>query len=219
MLPHEWVLSLTLSILPPLVVIASLLTIKMFVFRYVEWAAIGLAIVAAAGLFHITKGNPAASGCVLLLLIAVLGAEIAIPLVRARKLIEGEAINHELADVPAEPVPILIANTHVYMELAYYADPKVRGRLAYALSLELERRYTRSDTAPLILPALRERVPLQIPDYKDFMASHRRFLLAANDNDWLVWHLIASGYRVVPPHERQWSPGVFMVQAPDAAGR
>jgi hypothetical protein len=127
-------------------------------------------------------------------------------------------MSRELANVPADPAPILVADSHIFMELAYYEDPKVRGRLVYALSPELERRYTNTDTTALIFSALRHRAPLPMPDYKAFLALNKRFLLAANGNDWIVWNLIASGYRVIPLQGR-WSPGVFLVQAPDAIVR
>src|SRR6185312_13025627 len=97
--------------------------------------------------------------------------------------------------------------------LSYYGDAKLRSRLVYVASPDLERYYTGIDTGDLLLSALARRTPLHVVKYQDFIKRHRRFLLAANAQDWLVWQFSRSGFHVTI-EDSHWEPGLFKVEIP-----
>jgi hypothetical protein len=209
---HEWALLIVMAVLPVIVVLASLVTIKTFVDRYMVWTVVGFAALGAAILYRITRGNVlSAAGVVALLLVGFAGAS-AVGIIRAPRLRESTLVKDELATAPSDPAPIVIANHHVFMELSYYGDPKLRSRLVYVVSPSLERSYTGIDTGDLLLSALARHTSLTIVNYDDFVKRNRRFLLAANAEDWLVWQFSRSGFDVnlMEPH---WEPGLFKVEA------
>ena len=61
MMTEEWVAALVLVVLPALVILASLLTVKMFVDRYVLWSAIGMGICLAVLLHKVLRGSQVAA--------------------------------------------------------------------------------------------------------------------------------------------------------------
>src|SRR5579862_223961 len=63
---HEWVAGLVLILLPELIILGSLLTVKVFVARYVLWSMIGASLFATSALFRMVAGNRTAAVIVLL---------------------------------------------------------------------------------------------------------------------------------------------------------
>jgi hypothetical protein len=53
--------------------------------------------------------------------------------------------------------------------------------------------------------------PIPLP-YQGFVKNHRHFLLAANAQDWLVWHFNRSGFRVTVKGTH-WEPGLLEVKS------
>ena len=61
--------------------------------------------------------------------------------------------------------------------------------------------------------ALSHRTKLHIIDYNAVLAAHSRFVLAAEPGDYLPWHLVNAGYRVVPIGSSR-VPVLYEVEAP-----
>ncbi len=99
------------------------------------------------------------------------------------------------------------------MELSYYAESRIRERLIYPVSRDLELRYFGYDTASLLLTALSHRTKLHILGYDAVVAAQPRFVLAALPNNYLPWDLIKAGYRVVPIGS-SIAPVLYEVEAP-----
>lgn len=210
---HEWALLIAMTVLPVIVVLGSLITIKTFVDRYLVWTAIGFAIMGAALLYRITRGSALAAASVIVLLLVGFAAAEVVAISRASRLRESQPVLDALADAPADVVPIVIADHHAFMELSYYADPKLRSRLVYVASPHLERSYTGIDTGSLLLSALARHTSLHIVTYDNFVKHNSRFLLAANAQDWLLWQFNRSGCEV-KLLEPRWEPGLFEVEIP-----
>ena len=118
-----------------------------------------------------------------------------------------------LTSLPDGTEPIVVADSHVFMELSYYAEGRIRERLIYPVSRDLELRYLGRDTASLLLTALSHRTKLHIIEYDAAVAAQPRFFLAALPDNYLPQELIKAGYRVLPigPPMR---PVLYEVEAP-----
>lgn len=198
LIPLEWVAAAALSLMPLCVVVLSKYTTHAFVARYALWAVPGLAVLVAALLCRAARGQTVV-GVSLLCLLVALAALGELRDLRATPLLRfGEGARMALASLPDGAEPIVVANVHVFMELSYYSDRRIRERLIYAVSPDLELHYTGSDTGSLVLSALSQRTTLHIVRYDAVLAAYPRFVLAAPPRHYLPLHLMKTGYRVVP---------------------
>jgi hypothetical protein len=195
---HEWVVLGTLALMPPLVVAVSTYTTHIFGDRYILWTVIGFALLTCVMLCMAAQGQAAVGVTVLAVLLALLAKQELEPWRRTPVLREGQAVLRELEALPAGNELIVVANTHIFMELSYYAEDPIRQRLVYPLSRDLDIRYENSDTSALIFQALRRRTNLPIKDLDTILSANPRFLLAATRWEYLPWHLVSVGYHVVP---------------------
>jgi hypothetical protein len=212
----EWVVAGAFSLMPLCVVVLSKYTTHVFVSRYVLWAVPGFAVLVAALLCRVARGRAAVGVSLLGLLVALaaLGEVSYLRHVRERPALRfGEVVRQALASLPNGTEPIVVADVHVFMDLSYYAESRIRERLIYPVSSELELRYFGYDTASLILTALSHRTKLHIIGYGAVIASQKRFVLAALPSNPLPWDLIKAGYRVVPI-DSSIAPVLFDVEAP-----
>jgi hypothetical protein len=184
--------------MPPLVVAVSTYTTHIFGDRYILWTVIGFALLTCVMLCMAAQGQAAVGVTVLAVLLALLAKQELEPWRRTPVLREGQAVLRELEALPAGNELIVVANTHIFMELSYYAEDPIRQRLVYPLSRDLDIRYENSDTSALIFQALRRRTNLPIKDLDTILSANPRFLLAATRWEYLPWHLVSVGYHVVP---------------------
>ena len=119
-------------------------------------------------------------------------------LYKAPVLSASDGVLTELKSLPNDSEPIVVADHHVFMELAYYAPPRIRERLIYPVSRDLDLRYFNVDTGAMIMAALSHWSKLRIADYDTVLANYPRFVLAAVAHDYLPWHAVREGYHVVP---------------------
>ncbi|MGO9303380.1 MAG: hypothetical protein ACLP3R_06705 [Candidatus Korobacteraceae bacterium] len=216
LVPPEWVVTGAFSLMPLCVVVLSKYTTHVFASRYVLWAVPGFAVLVAALLCRAARGRAAVGVSLLGLLVALaaLGDVRYLRHLRERPALrEGEVVRQALASLPDGTEPIVVADSHVFMELSYYAESRIRERLIYPVSRDLELRYFGYDTASLLLTALSHRTKLHILGYDAVVAAQPRFVLAALPNNYLPWDLIKAGYRVVPIGS-SIAPVLYEVEAP-----
>jgi hypothetical protein len=103
------------------------------------------------------------------------------------------------------------------MELSYYSAPRLRERLIYPLSRDLDLRYFGYDTGFLLMSALSHRTKLPVFAYDAVLAAHPRFVLAATSKNYLLWHLVRAGYSVIPIGSSK-APVLWKVEAPGGKG-
>jgi hypothetical protein len=212
----EWVVTGALSLMPLCVVVLSKYTTHVFVSRYLLWAVPGFAVLAVALLCQAARGRTAVGVSLLGLMVALAALGNVRYLRHVREspaLRSGEVVRKALASLPDDTEPIVVADGHVFMDLSYYAESRIRERLIYPVSRDLELRYLGYDTWSLLLPALSHRTKLHIIGYDAAIASQRRFVLAALPNNPLPWDLIKIGYRVVPIGS-SIAPVLYEVEAP-----
>ena len=213
----EWVAMGAISTMPFCAVAFSMFATHVFVERYVLWAGTGIAVLVVAALGAVTVGRSAVGVSLLVFLAAQIAITEAHALRDRPALREAEGVQQELATLPDGPQPIVIADHHVFIELSYYAAPRLRERLIYPLSRDLDLRYFGTDTGQLVFAALSHRTNLHIIAYDAVLAAHPRFVLAAGTGDYLPWHLVMAGYRVVPIGSSV-PPVLFEVEAPGLQG-
>jgi hypothetical protein len=209
----EWVAVGAISLMPPFVVVVSRYTTHMFIPHYALWAVTGIVVVVTGLLCAAARGKTAVGVGVLGLLVAMIAWRDLNVLRKGPVLIEGEAVRRELASLSGRAEAIVVPNSHVFMELSHYAEPRLRERLIYPLSRELNLLYFHVDTSSLIMSALSHRTKLRIIPYDAVLAAHPRFVLAAAPNDYMPWHLVRAGYRVVPIGSSR-APVLYDVEAP-----
>ena len=194
----DYVPVLVLALLPLLMIMISLLTVKIFLDRYVMWSIIGICILATLAISKITRNNQVVALAIVLLALYDSISYAAYHLKDNPHLPESENIRIALQQIPYSPKYIVIADHHAYMENWFYSSPQLRERLVYPLSIEFELHYTKTDTGPRILKALRNRTTINAPDYSEFMQRNQEFFLVTNKYEWLVPHLARTGYILRP---------------------
>ena len=194
----EWVAAGGFSLMPLCVVVLSKYTTHMFVDRYTIWTAPGIAVLVTALMYPAARDKAALGVSMLGLLVAVIALRELDGLHKKPVLRQAEAVRQELASLPDGSEPVVVANAHVFLELAYYSQPPLQERLVYPLSRDLDLHYLGFDTDALNLSALSQRTKLHIIDYGVVIAAYPRFVLAARPGDYLLPHLVNAGYRVAP---------------------
>jgi hypothetical protein len=210
---HEWTAVAALVLMPPVVIIVSMYTTHVFIERYILWAAIGFALLGAAGLSAAVRGRAAVGVALIVITIASIARLEIGPLIETPVLRTAEGMRQELDKAARDrSEPIVVANAHAFMELSYYLDLPLRDRLLFALSRDLDLQYRGFDTDALTLASLARRAPIRVKAYEEILAQNKRFLLAATEHDYLPRHLTAQGYRVTAIPE---STMLYDVQAPN----
>jgi mannosyltransferase len=206
----EKILLPALCITPVIAVAVSKYTTHAFVDRYLIWAVIGFAVTAVFTLSIVLNGNRTAPLLLLCLLLAVLclrevGALRAAPLLR-----EGEAALGRLKGTRYGDGLILVPDSHVFIELSYYAPAEIRNRLVYPVRRKLELQYLHSDTSALEFAALGRRTKLHVEEYRYFLEQHASFIMVCVTGDYLLGELTRCG-RKVTPIESRIEPAVWQV--------
>lgn len=214
----EWAVALALSMMPIVVAVLSKYMTHAFVARYVLWAVPGLAILLAACLYRLAHGSVVVgvSLLVTMLMLAIAQESVTLSHLRRRpQLIDGEMVRRSLDSLPDSTEPIIVADSHVFVELSYYEENRIKRRLVYPLSSDQEMRYFGYDTDSIILNALSHRTDLHIISYDSAIASHSHLVLAARPDNPMPWDLVKAGYKVIPIGSSV-TPVLFEVAAPDA---
>jgi hypothetical protein len=208
---QEWVAVVVLAFMPILVVAIAQYTTHVFLARYVVWAAIGLAILSASVLYRSTAKQPLLGVAVFAVLLAMFAVGQWRALCEQPTLRQGEAIRRELQFVPKGPQPIVIGYNHAFVELSYYAEPRLRQRLEYPLSRSLELRYRGTDLDYFLLSGLGARTNLHIVNLDSFLQTNPRFMLATTTKDYLPQYLASAGYKLMPIDAKN-APGLYEVE-------
>jgi hypothetical protein len=183
----------------PLIVVAfSMYTTHVFVPRYALWTVPGFAILVTGSLCWGTSRQPTVGISLLLLLVTVAGLRQVWQLQEPATLRSGATLARELAALADGDEPIVVADAQAFLDLSYYAQTRVRNRLIYPLSRQLDLDYLGFDTNALIMSALAHRSTLHIIPFEAVLAAHPRFVLASLSRDYMPRHLSGAGYRVEP---------------------
>jgi hypothetical protein len=211
---YEWVAISALALMPPIVCAVSKYTTHVFVDRYVMWSEIGFACVAAALLCRAVRGHAVVGLALLGYLVGLVGLHEMGSLRSMRPLREGDTVRAVLNTIPDGNEPIVIPDSHVFLELSFYAEPRISRRLVYPISSELDLRYLGYDTDNRNISALGRRANIHARELDSILADSPRFLLVATPRYYLPWHYVEIGFRVLPVPSLATRPVLFEVAAP-----
>ena len=155
MMTEEWVAALVFVVLPALVILASLLTVKIFVDRYVLWSAIGMGIWLAVLLHEALRGSQVAAMVLLapLLLWSVRTIRTEAP----STLRYSGSLQQQIQTLPTERTPILIPHVHDFMEIWFYSSEELRSKVGLlrqsGIGVPLQKRgFSLADTGGVASP-------------------------------------------------------------------
>lgn len=213
---HEWIALGAIALMPIVVVAVSTYTTHVFVDRYVLWAVVGFALLAAALVCRASNGRAAVGLTIIALMLVFIVRQERLALKRAGTLRDSPELTAALDRLPDGPEPIVVAGDHEFLELDHYAIPRIRQRLMYVANPEADLRYLRTDTSTLLLMALSHRIPIHVEPYQAILAKYHRFLVAATSENYLPLYMAAvAGCRVSAVDTVSLEPLVYEVDAPD----
>ena len=198
----ELLLMVLLAVMPVIVIVLAMFTTHAYIDRYTLWCVIGTSILPLMLLSAATR-QPRAVGTLALLIAGSLFTFHTVrPLRGLRQLRMGQDEFQAIQTLPDTSEPIVVTNTPVFVELAYYLPERYRRRLLHPISRKFELADFGHDTIALMMQAVSHRTQLPIRPYEAVVAQYPRFLLVVSGGDRLPEHFPASGYRLmaVAPH-------------------
>lgn len=201
---HEAVAMAGLVLLPFEGIVLAKTVTGAFTPRYVLAAVLGIAVLVAWALDWAVGDRPGVSTTTTVLM----GACFLVTFVHDQRGVQAEADNVRdvcrfLADTDPD-LPLAIANPHLFFQLSHYAPRQVATRLAYLADAKIALDRTQTDTVERGLINLRQIAPLNVIDYRRFLASRPVFLLYSSPGafSWLVSQLADDGLKIQVAHAR-----------------
>jgi hypothetical protein len=216
---HERVLVFALLATPVIVFGATKLLHGGYTERYALYSVLGIAL--AVGLVLPRLGYRTRILAPGFLLLALIVNEASFWLSRANPpghLESPAAAAEQMVDGTIyDNLPVVVTNTHEYLQIAYYAPPDLAGRLVSVVDPGAAKRYSASDGDDKALELLADYSPLRIYDFQSFHGYYSSFLLYADSSEPLGWwpqRLVDDGYvlRVVASAGEDL---VFLVTPPE----
>ncbi len=191
---HELVAWTALLLAPAEAVVVGKLVSGVLVARYFIVFVIGFSILLAVWLYRTFCGSASAGLAILCLCLFWFAVRTAVGSRRENS--AGQLSRLVQENNPAH-LPVAVADGVQFFELAYYAPEDVRSNLVYLTDPPAALRYTRSSMVDTNLKGFRAFAPINVPDYSEFVHSHKSFLLLWSENAWLPLKLNADGARIV----------------------
>jgi hypothetical protein len=88
-------------------------------------------------------------------------------------------------------LPIVVADLHTFMTLAYYAPPGISSRVVYLADPQASLRYLGHDTVDRGILDLKPWFQVAVEEYEPYIASHDRFLVyleVQGERNWLGYY-------------------------------
>jgi 4-amino-4-deoxy-L-arabinose transferase-like glycosyltransferase len=210
---HELAAALVLALLPVLAMVLGKVVTGVFVDRYTVATVAGVSLLLAFGAQRWAGASAVTGTAVVAVFLAwflVIGAAT------YRHLAPQAAIPAQvsafLAEHCREPLPIAVARSHRFLQLAHYAEPALAQRLVYLSDREASLRFLRHETDELALRGLSSVIALRVVDFGDFTRTHERFYVYGNYG-WLVPTLEERGAELEEIATEGDQP-LFLVQMP-----
>jgi Dolichyl-phosphate-mannose-protein mannosyltransferase len=220
---HERVLVFALLAMPVVVFLATKILHGGYTERYALYSVLGISL--ATGLILPRMGYRTRLLVPAVLLLALAVNEASFWLSRANP--PGQlgspatAAEQMVNSTTYDDLPVVVTNTHEYLQLAYYAPPDLAGRLVSVVDPGAARRYDASDGDDKALALLAGYSRFRVYDFHDFHSAYSSFLLYQDSSEPLGWwpqRLVDDGYvlRVVASAGEDL---VYLVTAPEVSGR
>ncbi len=217
---HERVLVFALLAMPLIVFAATKLLHGGYTERYALYSVLGISL--ATGLVLPRMGDRTRLLVPSFLLLALVVNESSFWLSRANppgRLGSPATVAEQMVGgTTYDDLPVVVTNTHEYLQLAYYAPPGLSSRLVSIVDPGAARRYANNDSDDKALTLLADFSPLRVYDFQSFHNYYSSFLLYEDSREPLGWwpqRLVDDGYilRVVASAGEEL---VFLVTPPEA---
>jgi hypothetical protein len=95
-------------------------------------------------------------------------------------------------------LPVVLSPAVFYLSTQYYSVPALRDRSYYLTSVAAALKYDGTDTGDRSLQFFRQRFPVQVPAYDEFVSTHREFLVCAETTNptWVLEKLLDDGVKL-----------------------
>jgi hypothetical protein len=217
---REAAMLIALCATPALTVVVSMFTTEVFVDRYALWATTGFAITTAVVLERWLAGNEWIPKIIAVFVLVVLCAQQATGIRKRIELIDGAAALNALNAMGHIQGPIVIPESHTFIELAYYAPDSIRNQIVYPASRALDIRYLGSDSSVLQYVALGKYGEIAVQKLNDLLSRYSAFTMVAYPGEYLPEHLRRNGWRVKSMQRDTDRPIIWSVSRPrDGSGR
>ena len=202
---HEWAAIGICLLLPVLEITGAVTTSGVFVPRYALPLVIGAALAIPLGISQLVGGTRAAPIVFALVLTTGFGTDVYASLTRSSMAFVSPLDQRPvLISALHEPTPVVVTGGLMFLQLWYYTEPAVRGRLWYLADPREASKYTGADTIDRGLIALGRWAPINVAEYDRFTAGHPEFHVYAGGAGWLLGRLANDS---VPVEEVAGEPG------------
>lgn len=196
---HERVLVFALLAMPLIVFAATKLLHGGYTERYALYSVLGISL--ATGLVLPRMGDRTRLLVPSFLLLALVVNESSFWLSRANppgRLGSPATVAEQMVGgTTYDDLPVVVTNTHEYLQLAYYAPPGLSSRLVSIVDPGAARRYANNDSDDKALTLLADFSPLRVYDFQSFHNYYSSFLLYEDSREPLGWwpqRLVDDGY-------------------------
>ena len=189
---HEIAVAIGFIAIPVVAVILGKLIIGAFTYRYALSAVIGFSILIAHGVRRLDGGRAVLGTCFAVFLCGWFIIAAFIQYKHQGVTITSWSNNYTFlqSDVDST-LPIVAADLHTFMTLAYYAPPAVSSRVVYLADPEASFRHLGHDTVDRGILDLRPWFPVAVEEFHDYVASHDRFLAylqVQGERSWMGYY-------------------------------
>lgn len=198
---HEIAAAIGFVAIPIVAVVMGKLVIGAFTYRYALSAVIGFSILLAIAVRRIDGERAIMGTCFTLFFCGWFVMAAVIQFKHQTVTATSWSNNYEFLQSGVDPIlPIVAADLHTFMTLAYYAPPAVSSRVVYLADPQASLRYLGHDTVDRGILGLKPWFPVVVEEYGSYVASHDRFLVylqVQGERSWL-------GYYWGRPWEWSW---------------
>lgn len=198
---HEIAAAIGFVAIPVVALVLGKLVIGAFTYRYALPAVIGLSILWTIAVHRIDGGRASMGTCFTVFACGWFMLAAVIQLKHQAVITTNWSNNFQFLQSGVDPtLPIVAADLHTYMKLAYYAPPAVSSRVVYLADPQASLRYLGHDTIDRGILDLKSWFHVAVERYDAYVATHDRFLIylqVQGERSWL-------GYYWGRPWEWSW---------------
>lgn len=188
---HEVGAGIALCMLPFITYAAALIVTHAFTFKYVLNTVVGAALLSAYAVHHVSSRW---RGCALLITLPF-GIWAALSLAYSARHIEtriADSAKHDAKVLEGTALPAIVS-AHRFLEDYFYLPAGLRNRIFFIDDSEIAIEYWGHDTDERALRNLKPFVPINVMNLCTFTAQHSKFLVFADENEWLSTKFLADG--------------------------
>lgn len=189
---HEIAAACGFVAIPSIAVIVAKFVTGAFIPRYGLAAVIGFSILGAIAVYKLGNGRAFMGVCFSLFIGIWFIAAVVIQLTQQVTTTASWSNTYAfLQSKEDSTLPIVTADLHTFMTLAYYAPRDISARVVYLADPHAAIHYLGQDTIDRGILDLKPWFPVTIEEYHPYLASHKQFLLYARvrrEREWLGFY-------------------------------